>query len=148
MSKCFDLLSRSWTFYLGAPPQYVLAEQGRRACSLTCFKGLAKDFVIRAKIFSTSFARQNSQGRGARRRPWRQHCASQSSSRTINHLNQLLAHGYVWIDLAKTKRSITENLVRGVLTSWTEGCCCLKSFHFVWQFQKLFPLQKHRVALI
>ena len=23
---------------------------------LTCFKGLAKDFVIRAKIFSTSFA--------------------------------------------------------------------------------------------
>ena len=39
---------------------------------MTCFKGLAQYFVLRAKILSASFAKQNSQETGARRRPWRQ----------------------------------------------------------------------------
>lgn len=60
------------TFYPGAPHKYVLAMQGRRTCIMTWFKGLAKYFCVRAKILCTSFARQNSQEAGARRRPWRQ----------------------------------------------------------------------------
>ena len=60
------------TFYPSASHEYVLAMQGRRTCILTCFKGVVSDFGFRAKITNASFAKQNSQETGARRRPWRQ----------------------------------------------------------------------------
>ena len=52
-----ELIAR--TFYPGAPHKYILAAQGRRACAMTCFKGLAQYFGFRAKILSASFAKQN-----------------------------------------------------------------------------------------